>query len=240
MGKGGITEMVHPWCMVEKGSMDQYIFDKNQDDQELARLRLIEHALDKGTIVRLQSTGIQPGWRCPELGAGAGSIAQWMGEVVGRQGEVVAIDIKTNYLQHLSLPPHRIVEGDFCDVPSDGEFDLAHCRYVLVHNRQSQSILKKLCSLLKPGGFLVVEEPDFTSAKLLNRGVAERGAPDGQKQGEQEGRRGVAEGVAWQIYRTPAMLALFFGIVVGIAEAIQVAAMALRYIAENPGDKRIE
>jgi hypothetical protein len=31
-------------------------------------------------------------------------------------------------------------------------------------------MLKKLCSLLKPGGFLVAEEPDFTCAKLLNRG----------------------------------------------------------------------
>jgi hypothetical protein len=31
-------------------------------------------------------------------------------------------------------------------------------------------MLAKLCSLLRPGGFLVIEEPDFTAAKLLNRG----------------------------------------------------------------------
>lgn len=157
--------------------MDQYIFEKNQDDQELARLRLIEHALDKASIARLESTGIRQGWRCLELGAGAGSIVQWMGEAVGRQGEVVAIDIKTSYLQYFSSPPYRIVQGDFRDVPLDGAFDLAHCRYVLIHNRQSQLLLKKLCSLLKPGGFLVVEEPDFTSAKLLNRD----GDPSGQR-----------------------------------------------------------
>jgi hypothetical protein len=29
-------------------------------------------------------------------------------------------------------------------------------------------MLEKLCRLIKPGGFLVVEEPDFTSAKLLS------------------------------------------------------------------------
>src|SRR5262249_5022235 len=28
---------------------------------------------------------------------------------------------------------------------------------------------EKFCALVRPGGFLVVEEPDFTSAKLLNR-----------------------------------------------------------------------
>src|SRR4029077_4264536 len=80
------------------------------------------------------------------------------------------IDIKTNYVQHLSVPPCTIVKGDFLDVPLEGEFELAHCRYVLIHNRESQSMLKKLCSLIRPGGFLVAEEPDFTSAMLLNKG----------------------------------------------------------------------
>jgi predicted O-methyltransferase YrrM len=150
--------------------VSEYIFRENRDDQELRRLRLIEQALDDETIGRLRSTSIQTGWRCLELGAGAGSIAQWMADAVGDQGQVLAIDIKTNYLQHLPTPPCMIVKGDFLEVPLEGEFDLAHCRYVLIHNLQSRSILKRLCSLIRPGGFLVAEEPDFTSARLLNKG----------------------------------------------------------------------
>jgi predicted O-methyltransferase YrrM len=130
---------------------------------------LIEQTLDGESIARLTSTGLRQGWRCLELGAGAGSIAEWMGSVVGDRGEVVAVDINTSHIQHLSGPPYVIVKGDFLDLSLEGEFDLAHCRYVLIHNRQNSSMVKKLCSLLKPGGFLVVEEPDFTSAKLLNR-----------------------------------------------------------------------
>jgi 2-polyprenyl-3-methyl-5-hydroxy-6-metoxy-1,4-benzoquinol methylase len=93
--------------------VDDYIFEKNQDEQELARLHLIEQALDEGSISRLQSTGIGHGWRCLELGAGAGSIAEWMAQAVGDRGQVVAVDIKTNYLQHLSSPPYRIIKGGF-------------------------------------------------------------------------------------------------------------------------------
>jgi SAM-dependent methyltransferase len=146
----------------------QYIFAQNQDDQELRRLRLIEQALDQESVARLQSTGIRPGWHCLELGAGAGSITQWLGNVVGDRGRVVAIDLKTNHVQHLSAPPYEIVQGDFLDVPIEGTFDLAHCRYVLVHNRAGDAMLQRLGNLLRPGGFLVAEEPDFTSAKVLN------------------------------------------------------------------------
>jgi 2-polyprenyl-3-methyl-5-hydroxy-6-metoxy-1,4-benzoquinol methylase len=149
--------------------MDQYIFERNWDDREWERLRLIEQALDDQSIASLQATGIRREWDCLELGAGAGSIAQWMSNVVGDVGRVVAIDLKTDFLLHLSTPPCEVVQGDFLSASLEGRFDLAHCRYVLVHNRQSQSMLEKLGSLLKPGGILVVEEPDFTSARLLNR-----------------------------------------------------------------------
>src|SRR5262245_9269499 len=152
-------------------SVRQYIFEENRDDQELRRLRLIEEALDDESISRLQSAGVRRAWRCLELGAGAGSIARWMGSVVGERGQVVAIDNNTNHIRHLSGPPIVVVCGDFLNVTLDGAFDLAHCRYVMIHNVQSQSMLQKLCALLRPGGQLVVEEPDFTSAMLLNRGV---------------------------------------------------------------------
>jgi SAM-dependent methyltransferase len=147
---------------------NDYIFERNQQEQELLRLRLIEEALDPVTITHLQATGIREGWRCLEVGAGAGSIMKWMGSVVG-DGQVVAVDTNTNHIRHLASASYQFVEGDFLDVSLEGQFDLAHCRYVLIHNRRSQDMLKKLCALVKLGGFLVLEEPDFTSAKLLNQ-----------------------------------------------------------------------
>jgi SAM-dependent methyltransferase len=91
-----------------------------------------------------------------------------MSEVVGEGGNVVAVDRKTTYLSQEASPPTQIIEGDLLDIELDPTFDLVHCRYVLIHNRRSDELLRKLCNVLKPGGFLVVEEPDFTSTKLLN------------------------------------------------------------------------
>src|SRR5262245_43189237 len=110
--------------------MSDYIFEGNAADQELRRLRLIEQALDDESISQLRSTGISSGWRCLELGAGAGSIARWLGEAVGQRGQVAAVDINTRHLQHLSGPPFELVQGDFLNVSIAGEFKLAHCRYV--------------------------------------------------------------------------------------------------------------
>lgn len=148
--------------------MSEYIFAEHEQDQELVRLRMIEELFDPATIRHLERTGIRASWRCLELGAGAGSVVKWMGAAVGDQGKVVGVDKNVKHLQGLSAPPFQIFEGDFLEVPLDVAFDLAHCRYVLIHNRTEDELLRKLCNVLTPGGFLVAEEPDFTSAKLLN------------------------------------------------------------------------
>ena len=68
----------------------------------------------------------------------------------------------------LRLPPTTSVEGDFLEAHIDTAFDLIHARYVLIHNKNDQDMIRKIYSLLKPGGYAVLEEPDFTSAKYLN------------------------------------------------------------------------
>lgn len=150
---------------------NEYIFDQHQQDQELVRLRMIEELFDLTTIAHLERTGIREGWCCLEIGAGAGSIMKWMAGVVGEGGKVVAVDRNATHLNEGSSPQTQIIEGDLLEIDLDDTFDLAHCRYVLIHNRSGDEMLRRLCNAIKPGGFLVVEEPDFTSAKLLNRQI---------------------------------------------------------------------
>lgn len=150
--------------------MGQYIFDNTTEEREYQRLQLVEAANDRTTIRLLEETGIQPGWHCLELGAGAGSIVRWLGNQVGPTGLAVGVDKKTTYLHHDDSPHVQIYQGSFLDVPIEQSFDLLHSRYVLIHNQEEGAILRKSCSLLKPGGWAIFEEPDFTSATLADQG----------------------------------------------------------------------
>jgi hypothetical protein len=69
---------------------NEYVFERNQQAQELLRLRMIEEALDPVTITHLQATGIRGGWRCLEVGAGAGSVMKWMGSVTAQRPIVLS------------------------------------------------------------------------------------------------------------------------------------------------------
>jgi ubiquinone/menaquinone biosynthesis C-methylase UbiE len=71
-------------------AQSEYVFQRVEDQRELDRLRMIEQVFDPASRRRLLGTVLQPGWRCLEVGLGAGSIMTWMSEVVGPTGQVVA------------------------------------------------------------------------------------------------------------------------------------------------------
>lgn len=148
---------------------------------ELNRLTLLEEIFDPFSIRNLGRTGIGPGTRCLEVGAGAGSIARWMGERAGF-GNVVATDLSTEYLHPLTELGIEVIRHDVSADPAPGEFDVIHCRFVLDHIPTRDDVLKRLASWLRPGGWLVMEcattmpelscEPVVRRAmEALNRGM---------------------------------------------------------------------
>ncbi len=148
--------------------MGHYIFETHSQDRELKRLKHIEEAFDDVSMALMKKTGIRPDDHCLEIGPGAGSLMKWMGEQVGTQGRVTGIDKNTKYIAHLNEAPYEVIEGDFSNHAPSGLFDHVHCRYVLIHNPEKKRMISKIRKALKPGAMLVLEEPDFTSAKLLN------------------------------------------------------------------------
>src|SRR5262249_35920145 len=141
-----------------------------EGNDEVARLRLIEAEWDPHTIRHLEAIGVAAGWRCLEVGAGAGSIVRWLSERVGPAGQVVAADINPRFLGGLRGPN---VEVRQCDITRDeieaGHYDLVHCRHLVIHMDDAADVLRRMTAALRPGGWLLVEEPDLGAVEAVDR-----------------------------------------------------------------------
>ena len=141
-------------------AQDYYVFD-NAWEHARHRLTLLEQCFDAGTIRRLQSLGVQSGWRCLEAGAGAGSITRWLCSQVGPTGRVLAVDLDTRFLDHLDEPNLDVAQMDLrTDELPRNAFDLVHARALLMHVPQREQILDALVAAVRPGGVLLVEDAD--------------------------------------------------------------------------------
>jgi SAM-dependent methyltransferase len=132
---------------------------------QLDRLRALEAVLDPGTFRHLQGRGVDAGWNCLEVGAGAGSVARWLAERVGPHGSVLATDLDTTPLRDLGHPALEVRVHDLLRDPlPEAYFDLVHVRLVLAWLPDAAFALGRLVAALKPGGWLMAEDLDFVSA----------------------------------------------------------------------------
>jgi ubiquinone/menaquinone biosynthesis C-methylase UbiE len=129
---------------------------------ESRRLRLFEQRLDPLTKKRVARLRIGPGANCLELGGGRGSITRWLAELVGPAGRVTATDLQTGFLSGIDDPNVEVVRHDLRtgSFPA-ASFDLVHTRAVLMHIPDDPELLQRMRSWLAPGGWLLLEEPDF-------------------------------------------------------------------------------
>jgi SAM-dependent methyltransferase len=128
--------------------------------------------IDPVTIRHLESIGVAEGWRCLDVGAGTGSIAQWLSKRVEATGKVVATDIDTRFLSRISAPNLEVRRHDILkDDLETGEYDLVHCRKLLIHLSEPERALRRMADAVRAGGWLLVEEDDRGS--MLSMDVAD-------------------------------------------------------------------
>jgi SAM-dependent methyltransferase len=148
--------------------LGQYLFAATPAEPELIRLRAIEAYFDPDTRQFLTQTGLTAGWQCLEVGAGAGSIARWLAEQVTPTGQVTAVDLDPRFLAGLADQVLTVKAGDIRSLEVGANaFDLIHARCLLIHLPDWQLALERMVDALKPGGWLVLEEPDFTVSRAL-------------------------------------------------------------------------
>ncbi len=145
------------------GPMSTYVFDQAWQ-KEHDRLAALEFLFDPASQRHLAHLGLGGGWRCLEVGAGAGGIAVWMADRVGPSGQVLATDLDTRFLQDHGRANLDVLEHNIVSDPLDGAFDLIHARAVLTHLPQRDGVLARLVTALRPGGWLLIEDIDFGPA----------------------------------------------------------------------------
>jgi len=141
----------------------QYFADDSPEELEWERLRLLQEVSDPITTRQLASLGIEPGWKCLDVGAGCGSIARWLAERVGQSGQVVAADLNPRMLRRAQLPSNiEIREHNILTQNLEAQqYDLVCCRYLLTHLPQPELALARMAEAVRPGGWLFIEDADF-------------------------------------------------------------------------------
>ena len=110
----------------------------------------------------LQSLGVvKSGARTLEAGCGNGSISAWLAQQVAPEGLAVAVDLDLSLID-VHLPNLELRKADIVASPVDpGSFDLVTARAVLHHVADAEKAIANLIAGLRPGGAILLIEPDF-------------------------------------------------------------------------------
>ncbi len=131
--------------------------------EESERIALVERYHDPLTAAALAAVGVVPGWRAWEVGAGGGSVARRLSELVGPSGSVLATDLDPGPVAALGLHNVRALRHDLLSGPPPADdLDLVHARLVLLHLPRRREAVGRMAAALRPGGALLLGDVDFS------------------------------------------------------------------------------
>jgi SAM-dependent methyltransferase len=148
-------------------AVSRYFLDGT--DQDLQRLLSIAELSAEMARAAFRRIGVQQGWNAIDCGCGPIGGLVVMAEMVGPAGRVVGVDFNQAAVQRaravvsaLDLGNVEVVAGDLHELEPaalGGPFDLAYTRLFLMHQPDPVRTLRHIGDLLRPGGWLVAQEP---------------------------------------------------------------------------------
>jgi SAM-dependent methyltransferase len=141
------------------------------EQSELDRLLLQCEDLRAEAVYLLDQVAPEAGWRAVDVGCGPLGILDVLAERVGPTGRVVGVERESRFVEmaraeltRRGLGRVEVIEGDATatGLPRSS-FDLVHERLVLLQQPDPFPILQEMVALVRPGGYVMVEDIDEAS-----------------------------------------------------------------------------
>ncbi len=119
----------------------------------------------------LNRLGLAPGWKCADIGAGGGDVSIALASIVGAEGRIYAVDSDPASRDHFAEIASKHAQG--LAITQAGEdlalpegVDLAFCRFLLMHVIDPLAVLVRMAKAVRPGGWIVAQEPITSSGRV--------------------------------------------------------------------------
>jgi SAM-dependent methyltransferase len=144
-----------------------YVIEGGRPGRE--RLRLLSTVLAPTTNHFLDRVGITAGMRCLDVGCGGGDVTRELARRAGPSGLVVGLDFDQQVLAlaREDADAEGLANIAFRQLDAQGlhdaaEFDVVYARFLLTHLPDWRRGLRRMIAALRPGGWLAIEDIDFT------------------------------------------------------------------------------
>jgi SAM-dependent methyltransferase len=130
-----------------------------------SKLRLFNAFAEPELRRAIGALSLAPGMRVLDAGCGTGEALAWLHELIAPNGTVVGVDLSAAHLgaacRHLG-PGVTILQADLVEAPlTPQSFDLIWCMNTIHHLRNPLQGVKRLASLLRPGGRIALGQSSF-------------------------------------------------------------------------------